>query len=91
MCREEKATTQAEKAREETLTPHFFKGAQQRMAPPLVPFSSGTMNTSTPSVQLPSCGMGERSACEGTSKGGSSSSTASQFASALIQSVGIHS
>ena len=82
MCKEEEAATQAEKAKEETLTPCFFKGAQRRVAPLLVPFASGATNTSTPSVQLPSCGTGERSACEGTSKGGSSSSMASQFASA---------
>ena len=60
----------------------FFRGAQWHVAAPLVPSVLGAMNTSTPSAQPPSCGMGERHACAGTNKGGSSLWTACPSASA---------
>ena len=70
-----------EKANTETLTPHFFNGAQQHMVPLLVLFALGTMSTNMPSVQHPNFGIGERSACKEMSRGDSSSSMVSQYAS----------
>ena len=70
-----------EKARTKALTLHFFKGAQQCVAPPLVPYVLGAMSTSMPNAPHPSFGMEERSVCEEMSKDSLSSSMASQSVS----------
>ena len=75
------AILQVAKAKAETLTPHFFKGAQWCVAPPLVPYVWGATSTSTPNVLCPSSGMEERPVCEETNKADLSSSTVSQCVS----------
>jgi len=75
------AILQVAKAKAETSTLHFFKGAQQCMAPLLVPYVWGTTSMSTPNVPHPSSGMEERLVCEETSKADLSSLTVSQCVS----------
>ena len=82
MCREGvTATPQVAKAKAEMPTPHFFKGAQRGMAPPLVPSVWGTTSTSMPNVPRPSSGMEEMFVCGETSKVISYSLMASQCVS----------
>ena len=71
--------TTKEKAR--VLTPRFFNQAQRRVVPPPVLFVWGATNTNMPNAQPQNSGTERRPSYEGTNKGGSSFSTASQFVS----------
>jgi len=62
--------------------PHFFKGAQRRVALPPMLYAWDAMNMTMPNVIPPSSGMGERPAYKGTNMGGLSSSTDYHFVSA---------
>jgi len=73
--------TQVSGEKEEEVIRCFFKGAQQHVAAPLVPFVWDTMSTNMPNVQPPSSGMEERYGYAGTNMGGLSGSMISLSAS----------
>ena len=63
------SATRVAKKKEKEVSKGFFRGAQQRMAAPLVPFVWDATNTSTASVQPPSFGTGERHGYTETTSG----------------------
>ena len=75
------ALIRAAKAKAGVLTPHFLNQAQRRVAPPPVPFVWDAMNTNMPNVRPQNFGTERRPSYEGTNKGGSSFSMASQSVS----------
>ena len=75
------ASPRTAKEKEKAPTPSFFNQAQWGVAPPPVPFVWDATNMNTQNAQRQSYGTERRLSYKGTSKGGSSSSTDSQFAS----------
>ena len=75
------ASPRTAKEKEKAPTPRFFNQAQRGVAPLPVPFVWDATNTTTQNAQRQSYGTERRPLYEGMTRGGSSSSTDSQFAS----------